>query len=1001
MSLFTKHLRCVKCYNVDNNKSVLMTDKAYRDLHEIVCSKCKNKWLICTIHDHRWSQRRYIKAENHVKCMHQNEIVSDVCNVVTNQKYINDDIDSEYEEVYNDDNITSSESVNTSKALDIVSEDNILQKFVDGHRKVSLKDYNEKVRRYICSESHNEGDGLKQIVSCAFAMNSNSDYSQISVNELKYHIKAAIFSCSLTSSQKANYGELCYLMLDTFMDNSKNNSKSLPTRIAVSSKELDRYYLKRSTSIVQNVPIPTITEFDNHAYVSIKEIVQYSLYFEIPLDGMLVKKTKVNYKQLISASSQLASTKIGNLIRSQVQNNADIPLNISPLIITIVLWSDDFEPNNVKQHRKSTWIKTITLSPPVGYQTSPAHTFVIALGPKESNHESINARIFSELNELQKPTYMYCKATNTNIPIVIKILAISADRPERSSLNCMLGHNGLSSRRWRFSAYINQNKLKSCIVCIKRRLQSINTAFDYNNKVCHLCCDWNYNHPSMKQIKPDNYPSNQHPDSPAPPLGREVLNIKYLRPIELSYQIMMDGVRFCFFNCYHGYWTKASAMVYLKSIGVNESYGNDFVYQKAIQCRTNDNIESSSLYEFLKFPSHWLHGISLDQCIDTPMHQIFQGVVKSVMEKTMSWLSQKNNSQYKAFGDYVNSTLDDISDLNVDWCRMEKFTKGRNYSLVGWQAEQYVAFTRCILVIYGAVRDIVGDNEVGINEHECMMQSLLCFISRLMCDDHIESSIILNYIKCFLSACDLFEDTAYIMHGDDAMWYSKGNFLSLLNLPSQVDKFGHIRLYWEGSRERSIQQIKPYLINMRHTPSYFKTKLTHMYVSQTLKTMHSELIDQFPNRSTYPNEQHYERYSSLKVYSYAEDIEQLVSYGKVLSVVYLSLNSNKPKFYICQRSQHPNKCILYKIDFLDETGFNKCGIWYAPIEICVVNIGNEMFQEEVNESSEIYGILCPCVSSNIHLKHTYSVICSNWKYRGKYDILSLPDISMNLFFSLL
>lgn len=111
-----------------------------------------------------------------------------------------------------------------------------------------------------------------------------------------------------------------------------------------------------------------------------------------------------------------------------------------------------------------------------------------------------------------------------------------------------------------------------------------------------------------------------------------------------------------------------------------------------------------------------------------------------------------------------------------------------------------------------------------------------------------------------------------------------------------------------------------------------------MYVSQTLKTMHSELTDQFPNRSTYPNEQHYERYSSLKVYSYAEDIEQLVSYGKVLSVVYLSLNSNKPKFYICQRSQHANKCILFKIDFLDETGFNKCGIWYAPIEICVVII---------------------------------------------------------------
>ena len=60
---------------------------------------------------------------------------------------------------------------------------------------------------------------------------------------------------------------------------------------------------------------------------------------------------------------------------------------------------------------------------------------------------------------------------------------------------------------------------------------------------------------------------------------------------------------------------------------------------------------------------------------------------KSVKKKTMSWLTQKNNSQYKAFGDYVNSTFDDTYDIAVNWCRMEKFTRGRSYSLAGWQAE--------------------------------------------------------------------------------------------------------------------------------------------------------------------------------------------------------------------------------------------------------------------------------------------------------------------------
>ena len=42
-----------------------------------------------------------------------------------------------------------------------------------------------------------------------------------------------------------------------------------------------------------------------------------------------------------------------------------------------------------------------------------------------------------------------------------------------------------------------------------------------------VICQW-------KESKPDNYLSNQHPDSPPPPQGREVLHVKYLR-IQLNY----------------------------------------------------------------------------------------------------------------------------------------------------------------------------------------------------------------------------------------------------------------------------------------------------------------------------------------------------------------------------------------------------------------------------------------------------------------------------------
>ena len=636
----------------------------------------------------------------------------------------------------------------------------------------------------------------------------------------------------------------------------------------------------------------------------------------------------------------------------------------------------------------------MTVAPPYDCQTSSKHTYVIALGPKDKNHETVNEYFVNELKQLQSPTFMYCKAVNADIPVIVKVLAISADRPERCALNSMLGHGGMTSRRWRYSAYVNQSKLKSCQQCF---LQRVSTVDEEATKFCAHCYDWNYTHPSMCVTKPPDYPTSQHPDSPSPPAGREVNNITYLYPMELTYDILKQGVKFCFFNCYQGYWTKASVMAYLKSIGVNESYGNNNVYLPAIRCRRNLSIDASEVFDYLKFPVHWSCGISLDQCIDTPMHHLFQGIVKSVMEKTMSWLTQKDNSHYKAFGDYVNTTLSMISDIGLNWCRMEPFMRGRSYTLGGWQAEQYIAFTRCIIVVYSSIRDVVGDNEVGIDEHECMIQALLCLISRLMTLKEVDSSSLLRFIKVFLSSSDMFEHKAYVMNGDDAMWFTKGNFLSLLNLPAQIFKFGSLRIYWEGSSERSIQQIKPFLINIRQTSSYFKTKLTYLYVSETLDTINKEIASYVPPIQTSTSGQEYQKHSDFKTYSSNVNISSLISSGKVISVLYLSVGSKRSKFYICQRSATPRSCILFEVRFVDNDGFNKCGMWYAPIEVNIVNEGNTFTPMEIDEMAEDYAILCPCISNNVSLQKYYAIICKSWKYRDKFDDLRLPSLSINLF----
>ena len=190
----------------------------------------------------------------------------------------------------------------------------------------------------------------------------------------------------------------------------------------------------------------------------------------------------------------------------------------------------------------------MTFAPPKHYQTSSTHTYIIALSSKHTNHEIINHQFHQELQKLKSPTYMYCRATNTNISVVVETLAVSADRPERSSLNCMLGHNGITSRRWRFSAYVDPSITKSCFNCAIKRLELLYENAEISNSNCMVCCDWNFNHVKMAMKKPADYPTEQHPDSPLPPTGREVQNIDYLYPIELSYDIMKAGVQFCFFQ---------------------------------------------------------------------------------------------------------------------------------------------------------------------------------------------------------------------------------------------------------------------------------------------------------------------------------------------------------------------------------------------------------------------------------------------------------------------
>ena len=125
-----------------------------------------------------------------------------------------------------------------------------------------------------------------------------------------------------------------------------------------------------------------------------------------------------------------------------------------------------------------------------------------------------------------------------------------------------------------------------------------------------------------------------------------------------------------------------------------------------------------------------------------------------------------------------------------------------------------------------------------MNYYELMIQSIMCLLYCITVPQAYSSNEISNYIKCFLQSVDLFEEYSDVIStGPNNVWFSRGNFLSLLNLPDQIEKFGSVRLYWEGCCERHIQYVKPLMKNMRNSTSYLQIKFHQLQQYNMLEHM--------------------------------------------------------------------------------------------------------------------------------------------------------------------
>ena len=188
----------------------------------------------------------------------------------------------------------------------------------------------------------------------------------------------------------------------------------------------------------------------------------------------------------------------------------------------------------------------------------------------------------------------------------------------------------------------------------------------------------------------------------------------------MTYDILVQGLDFATFNYHTNTWSKKETNEYLRILGVSSRTTKYVIeYANSFSSKT-DNIDI--LLKSFTHPSLWKSGLRLDSFLETPMHHLFEGIVKTIIEIQMDFFKEHN--KWATFGFYSNSILTEVNQLKVSYCRAEPFTSGKEFKTGGWIAETYLGYSRLMIVLLNQSDRVITSNTLGYNELVLVIQTL-------------------------------------------------------------------------------------------------------------------------------------------------------------------------------------------------------------------------------------------------------------------------------------
>ena len=418
------------------------------------------------------------------------------------------------------------------------------------------------------------------------------------------------------------------MVIHAVRDSDKIGAITLPP-YPMNGGDLNAMITGKNNSLWSQIPCEEVLNVDGlHVVVSMDSLIDHLMAHGVPLSFM---QDENNQRYSDGVNGCEAAGELLEKLRGIVEEDGKHDPNQTSFGY-IILWSDAFLTSFVKQKDSSCWCVTATVAPPQDNARSIFHTHCIALGRKGQDHNKVILHFLDELETIHKGKWRYDGRRRKFVYTSFDIIVYMADRPERDEILATLGHAGLSSKRFRHTAYTNKKYLPSCNKCLSDLLASVLGSKESHKATpipaCNQCCNWNYVdgrawHKSAHKIQ--TYPTtitDKARESIGVPAGRDIGKqggTTYIEPKEQTFDWLKQGAELTLEEVANENWSETEGKAFLHSMAISNNQAEAIVKEGTRKRKAEELYSPNDDV----IPAIWSKGYNMNIFIDCPMHCMY------------------------------------------------------------------------------------------------------------------------------------------------------------------------------------------------------------------------------------------------------------------------------------------------------------------------------------------------------------------------------------------